>query len=101
MRRRGRRGWRRVADAPRHCARTRPGTDSSGLALHPSTARSSVGIAPETEGDMDVSELFDPGAWAPVEGFDLRDVTYHRSVEPGTVRVAFNRPEVRNAFRPA
>jgi naphthoate synthase len=36
-----------------------------------------------------------------VEGFDLRDVTYHRSVEPGTVRVAFNRPEVRNAFRPA
>jgi naphthoate synthase len=50
---------------------------------------------------MNVSELFDPGAWTPVEGFDLRDVTYHRSVEPGTVRVAFNRPEVRNAFRPA
>jgi naphthoate synthase len=50
---------------------------------------------------MDVSELFDPDAWVPVEGFDLRDVTYHRSVEPGTVRVAFNRPEVRNAFRPA
>jgi naphthoate synthase len=50
---------------------------------------------------MNVSELFDPGAWAPVEGFDLRDVTYHRSVQPGTVRVAFNRPEVRNAFRPA
>jgi naphthoate synthase len=50
---------------------------------------------------MSVSELFDPGAWTPVEGFDLRDVTYHRSVEPGTVRVAFNRPEVRNAFRPA
>jgi naphthoate synthase len=50
---------------------------------------------------MNVSALFDPDAWAPVEGFDLRDVTYHRSVEPGTVRVAFNRPEVRNAFRPA
>jgi naphthoate synthase len=50
---------------------------------------------------MNVSELFDPDAWVPVEGFDLRDVTYHRSVEPGTVRVAFNRPEVRNAFRPA
>lgn len=50
---------------------------------------------------MSVSELFDPDAWTPVEGFDLRDVTYHRSVEPGTVRVAFNRPEVRNAFRPA
>jgi naphthoate synthase len=50
---------------------------------------------------MDVSELFDPDAWVPVEGFDLHDITYHRSVEPGTVRVAFNRPEVRNAFRPA
>jgi naphthoate synthase len=50
---------------------------------------------------MTVSELFDAGAWAPVEGFDLRDITYHRSVEPGTVRIAFDRPEVRNAFRPA
>jgi naphthoate synthase len=50
---------------------------------------------------MTVSELFDPDAWEPVEGFDLRDITYHRSVEPGTVRIAFDRPEVRNAFRPA
>jgi naphthoate synthase len=50
---------------------------------------------------MTVSELFDPDAWEPVEGFDLRDVTYHRSVEPGTVRIAFDRPEVRNAFRPS
>lgn len=50
---------------------------------------------------MDVSELFDADAWAPVDGFDLRDITYHRSVEHGTVRVAFNRPDVRNAFRPA
>jgi len=50
---------------------------------------------------MSVSELFDPDAWVPVDGFDLRDITYHRSVEHGTVRVAFNRPEVRNAFRPA
>jgi naphthoate synthase len=49
---------------------------------------------------MNVSELFDPDAWTPVEGFDLHDVTYHRSVEHGTVRVAFDRPEVRNAFRP-
>ena len=50
---------------------------------------------------MNVSELFDPAAWLPMEGFDLRDVTYHRSVERGTVRIAFDRPEVRNAFRPA
>src|SRR6187401_204424 len=49
---------------------------------------------------MSVSELFDPDAWVPVDGFDLRDITYHRSVEHGTVRVAFDRPEVRNAFRP-
>ena len=48
-----------------------------------------------------VSELFDASAWRPVEGFDLRDVTYHRAVDQGTVRIAFNRPEVRNAFRPS
>jgi naphthoate synthase len=47
-----------------------------------------------------VSELFDPAAWAPVEGFALEDVTYHRALAQGTVRVAINRPEVRNAFRP-
>ncbi|MXW93918.1 MAG: 1,4-dihydroxy-2-naphthoyl-CoA synthase [Acidimicrobiaceae bacterium] len=48
-----------------------------------------------------VSELFDAGAWRAVDGFeDLTDVTYHRAVGQGTVRVAFDRPEVRNAFRP-
>ncbi len=48
-----------------------------------------------------VSELFDPEAWRTLDGFDdLTDVTYHRAVDQGTVRVAFNRPEVRNAFRP-
>ena len=47
-----------------------------------------------------VSELFDPQAWRAVAGFDFTDITYHRAVEQGTVRVAFNRPEVRNAFRP-
>ena len=48
-----------------------------------------------------VSELFDPDAWLPVANFDeLTDVTYHRAVDQGAVRVAFDRPEVRNAFRP-
>ncbi len=47
-----------------------------------------------------VSELFDPAAWRPVEGFDLVDITYHRAVTTGAVRIAFDRPEVRNAFRP-
>src|SRR5579875_399250 len=47
-----------------------------------------------------ISELFDADAWRPVPGFDLTDVTYHRAVDQGTVRIAFDRPEVRNAFRP-
>jgi naphthoate synthase len=48
-----------------------------------------------------VSEIFDPSAWKSVPGFeDLTDLTYHRAVAHGTVRVAFDRPEVRNAFRP-
>jgi naphthoate synthase len=48
-----------------------------------------------------VSELFDPDAWRAVPGFeDLSDITYHRAVDQGTVRVAFDRPEIRNAFRP-
>ena len=46
------------------------------------------------------SEIFDQAAWDPVEGFDFTDITYHRSTEIGTVRIAFDRPEVRNAFRP-
>ncbi|MGZ4608746.1 MAG: 1,4-dihydroxy-2-naphthoyl-CoA synthase [Actinomycetes bacterium] len=51
-----------------------------------------------------VSEIFDPDVWEPVEDFDLTDITYHRSIADGpargTVRIAFDRPEVRNAFRP-
>jgi naphthoate synthase len=45
-------------------------------------------------------ELFDPSLWKPIEGFDFTDITYHRALDQGTVRIAFNRPEVRNAFRP-
>ena len=63
-----------------------------------------------------VSETFDPTRWRVVDGFgDLTDITYHRGVARGVavgaeggvaerdlpvVRVAFHRPEVRNAFRP-
>jgi naphthoate synthase len=48
-----------------------------------------------------VSELFDANAWKAVPGFEqLTDVSYHRHVELGVVRVGFSRPEVRNAFRP-
>ncbi|GAA1245792.1 1,4-dihydroxy-2-naphthoyl-CoA synthase [Janibacter melonis] len=48
-----------------------------------------------------VSQTFDPQAWQEVEGFeDLTDVTYHRARDLGCVRIAFDRPEVLNAFRP-
>ncbi|WP_257162306.1 1,4-dihydroxy-2-naphthoyl-CoA synthase [Corynebacterium cystitidis] len=48
---------------------------------------------------------FDPSQWRVVDGFDtLTDITYHRHASPGRengiVRIAFDRPEVRNAFRP-
>lgn len=47
-----------------------------------------------------VSDIFDPTAWTEVAGFDFSDITYHKAKNQGTVRIAFNRPEVRNAFRP-
>jgi len=47
-----------------------------------------------------VSEIFDADRWEPVPGFDLTDITYHRARDIGCVRIAFDRPEVRNAFRP-
>jgi naphthoate synthase len=54
-----------------------------------------------------VSQTFDPAAWRDVDGFgDLTDITYHRGVagaereDQPWVRIAFDRPEVRNAFRP-
>jgi naphthoate synthase len=47
-----------------------------------------------------VSDIFDPTAWKLVPGFDFTDITYHRAVDTAAVRIAFNRPEVRNAFRP-
>ena len=50
---------------------------------------------------MAVSELFDPARWVEVEGFtDLTDLTYHHDTTGRIARVAFDRPEVRNAFRP-
>ncbi|MGJ7441008.1 1,4-dihydroxy-2-naphthoyl-CoA synthase [Aquipuribacter sp. MA13-6] len=56
-----------------------------------------------------VSDTFDPQVWREVDPTELgrdalTDITYHRCVLPGpargTVRIAFDRPEVRNAFRP-
>lgn len=47
-----------------------------------------------------VSDIFNPEWWTEVPGFKFQDITYHRAKDQGTVRIAFNRPEVRNAFRP-
>ena len=48
-----------------------------------------------------VSELFDATQWQSVPGFEnLSDISYHRHIELGAVRIGFSRPEVRNAFRP-
>lgn len=47
-----------------------------------------------------ISEIFDATKWKQVDGFNFEDITYHRAIDQGTVRIAFNRPEVRNAFRP-
>jgi naphthoate synthase len=47
-----------------------------------------------------VSEIFDPSAWTEVPGFDFTDITYHRADDIPAVRIAFDRPEIRNAFRP-
>ena len=60
-----------------------------------------------------VSDTFDPTRWREVEGFDFVDITYHRGISRGpetdgrpegadmpVVRIAFDRPDIRNAFRP-
>lgn len=49
---------------------------------------------------MTVSDIFDASQWDDVPQFHFTDITYHRAKAHGTVRIAFNRPEVRNAFRP-
>lgn len=47
-----------------------------------------------------ISEIFQAEDWKTVAGFSFEDITYHEAVVGGTVRIAFNRPECRNAFRP-
>ncbi len=54
---------------------------------------------------MSTAQPFDPQLWREVEEFTFTDITYHRGIDAAgadlpVVRVAFNRPEVRNAFRP-
>lgn len=50
---------------------------------------------------MSVSELFDPDAWVLAPGAEeYTDITAHVSTDGRIARIAFDRPEVRNAFRP-
>jgi len=48
-----------------------------------------------------VSELFDSAEWRLAPGADAyTDITAHVSLDGRVARIAFDRPEVRNAFRP-
>jgi naphthoate synthase len=47
-----------------------------------------------------VSELLDADRWESIDSPDFSDITYHRATDVGAVRIAFDRPDVRNAFRP-
>ena len=57
-----------------------------------------VGRAADTLGP--VTGPFNPELWDAVPGFAFSDISYHRAVDAGVVRIAFDRPHVRNAFRP-
>jgi len=46
------------------------------------------------------SNPFNPERWTSIEGFNFTDITYHRAKDHGTVRIAFDRPDCLNAFRP-
>jgi naphthoate synthase len=50
---------------------------------------------------VEVSEIFDAAQWVVTPGHEsFTDVTSHRTHDGRIARIAFNRPEVRNAFRP-
>lgn len=46
------------------------------------------------------NQPFNADLWRPISSISLTDVTYHESVDSGTLRIGINRPECRNAFRP-
>ena len=57
---------------------------------------------------VQVSDTFNVSTWRAIDGFPDGDITYHRWVDRTggeerdlpAVRIGFNRPEIRNAFRP-
>ena len=86
------------------------GEPSSPARLTPSAVAQTAAVRVIAVSDLPsrVSETFDPTLWRDVAGFDFTDITYHRGVDRTgaaerdlpVVRIAFDRPEVRNAFRP-
>lgn len=81
-------------------ANTTAAASGANAAWAPTESGTGVSIIALTTVSAVISEIFDPAAWDPVAGFDFTDITYHRARDVGAVRVAFDRPEVRNAFRP-
>ncbi len=74
-----------------------------------STRASKARLVDVSDLPVPVSQTFDPARWRAIDGFPNGDITYHRAVDRAgrgaerdlpAVRIAFNRPEVRNAFRP-
>jgi len=47
-----------------------------------------------------ISPLFDKNEWTEITKLKFEDITFHKSNSTGAVRIAFNRPDLRNAFRP-
>ena len=47
-----------------------------------------------------ISPIFNDNAWSEVKTFTFKDITLHKANLIGAVRIAFNRPDMRNAFRP-
>ena len=47
-----------------------------------------------------ISPIFNASAWSEIKAFTFKDITLHKANSTGAVRIAFNRPDMRNAFRP-
>jgi naphthoate synthase len=46
-----------------------------------------------------ISPIFNASDWTEID-LGFQDITFHKAKDTGAVRIAFNRPDVRNAFRP-
>ena len=47
-----------------------------------------------------ISPIFNDNDWSEIKGYSFKDITLHKANSTGAVRIAFNRPDMRNAFRP-